>query len=79
MPSNLQAVNKETSHTSGSTGIPKPLFVTNAILSSYTRIMNLPPTPGHDSTCARLLHGRSLILSPPFHVSFYATSGALLR
>lgn len=56
-------------HTSGTTGLPKPIIWTHDWAASFGRERRLPPPPGFNSS-DRLLYGnRILSLMPPFHMS----------
>ena len=57
-------------HTSGSTGIPKPLIYTHASAATNTKIMSLDPPDGHKSQDRMYQGKRVFITFPPFHVSF---------
>lgn len=54
-------------HTSGSTGIPKPLLYTHATAATNTKMMSLDPPPGYESQ-ERLYQGKSVFITfLPFH------------
>lgn len=56
-------------HTSGSTGIPKPLLYTHASAATNTKMMSLDPPAGYESQ-DRLYQGKRVFITfPPFHVS----------
>ena len=57
-------------HTSGSTGIPKPLIYTHAFAATNTNMMSLDPPPGYESQDRMYQGKRVFITFPPFHVSF---------
>ena len=60
-------------HTSGSTGIPKPLTYTHATAATNTAMMSLKPPQGYESQ-DRLYRGKRVFVTfPPFHVSLNTT------
>lgn len=66
-------------HTSGSTGIPKPLLYTHATAATNTKMMSLDPPVGYESQ-DRVYQGKAVFIAfPPFHVSpFSQISGLYL-
>lgn len=56
-------------HTSGSTGIPKPLIYTHATAAANTSMMSLNPPADYDSQDRIYQGNRVFITFPPFHVS----------
>lgn len=57
-------------HTSGTTGLPKPIIWTHDWAASFAEERYLPPPPGFDSMDSLMLGVRLLSLMPPFHVSY---------
>ncbi|KAL6714200.1 hypothetical protein ACLMJK_008695 [Lecanora helva] len=56
-------------HTSGSTGLPKPLIITHGFISAYLDLTQLVPPEGYESK-DRLMQGtRLLFMLPPFHAA----------
>lgn len=58
-------------HTSGSTGIPKPLTYTHATAATNTNMMSLNPPPGYESQDRLCQGNRVFVTFPPFHVSLH--------
>ena len=56
-------------HTSGTTGLPKPIIWTHDWAASFAAERMLAPPQGFDSSDRLLLGNRVLSLMPPFHVS----------
>lgn len=56
-------------HTSGSTGIPKPLFYTNEYVARVYNTQTLVPPDGYRSIDSELRKGTSLVTLPPFHIA----------
>ncbi|KAJ5272905.1 NRPS-like enzyme [Penicillium angulare] len=56
-------------HTSGSTGIPKPLVYTNEFTSRFANAMSLPAPKGHVSLAEKFLKGSFFTVLPAFHVA----------
>jgi thioester reductase-like protein/acyl-CoA synthetase (AMP-forming)/AMP-acid ligase II len=56
-------------HTSGSTGIPKPLIYTNEFISRLYHTQTLVPPDGFDSVNEKLKTGSCLVTLPPFHIA----------
>ena len=56
-------------HTSGTTGLPKPIIWTHAWAASFGEQRQLTPPPGFELSDAMLLRTRILSLMPPFHVN----------
>lgn len=56
-------------HTSGSTGIPKPLFYTNEFVARVYNTQTLTPPAGYRSIDGELRKGDSLVTLPPFHIA----------
>jgi acyl-CoA synthetase (AMP-forming)/AMP-acid ligase II len=56
-------------HTSGSTGIPKPLFYTNEFVARVYNTQTLTPPGGYRSIDGELRKGDSLVTLPPFHIA----------
>ncbi|KAL4891425.1 NRPS-like enzyme [Aspergillus ambiguus] len=68
-------------HTSGSTGIPKPITYTHETAARNMRIIGLTPPLGFHSQ-SRLLCGRTVFTFPPFHAASIASHffyGVFLR
>jgi len=61
-------------HTSGTTGLPKPIVWTHDWAASFARERQLSPPPHFESSDALLLGNRILSLMPPFHVSHFFSS-----
>ena len=57
-------------HTSGSTGIPKPLLYTHATAATNTEMMSLNPPSGYESQDRMYQGKRVFITFPPYRVSF---------
>ena len=56
-------------HTSGSTGIPKPLFYTNEYVARVYNTQTLVPPEGYRSIDSELRKGTSLVTLLPFHIA----------
>jgi thioester reductase-like protein/acyl-coenzyme A synthetase/AMP-(fatty) acid ligase len=56
-------------HTSGSTGIPKPLIYTNEYVSRMYNVQDLVPPVDFDSVNEKLRTGSCLVMLPPFHIA----------
>lgn len=56
-------------HTSGSTGIPKPLFYTNEFVARVYNTQTLVAPDGYRSIDSELRKGTSLVTLPPFHIA----------
>ncbi|KAK2595805.1 hypothetical protein QQS21_006568 [Conoideocrella luteorostrata] len=56
-------------HTSGSTGIPKPLIFTNEFVAAVASNTSLQPPEGFDSPNRFLIRGSSLVTLPAFHMA----------
>ena len=56
-------------HTSGSTGIPKPLIYTNEYVARMYNAQALIPPVGFESVNRRLQSGACLVTLPPFHIA----------
>lgn len=56
-------------HTSGSTGIPKPLIYTNEYIARVYNTQTLVPPPGFESVNKKLQSGSCLVTLPPFHIA----------
>lgn len=55
-------------HTSGSTGMPKPLVYTHATAAANIKMMSLDPPVGYESQ-DRVYQGKRVFIAfPPFHV-----------
>ena len=64
-------------HTSGSTGMPKPLVYTHATAATNTKMMSLDPPVGYESQ-DRVYQGKRVFIAfPPFHVSSQTSARAL--
>ncbi|PWY91620.1 NRPS-like enzyme [Aspergillus sclerotioniger CBS 115572] len=61
-------------HTSGSTGIPKPIFWTHDTASKHMHMTVLDPPEGFDSQDSRLFGKRMFLVPPPFHAAGLAYS-----
>lgn len=55
-------------HTSGTTGLPKPIIWTHDWAASFGQERKLSPPPGFESSDKLLYGDRMLSLMPPFHV-----------
>lgn len=55
-------------HTSGSTGMPKPLLYTHATAATNISMMSLDPPAGYKSQDRAYQGKRVFITFPPFHV-----------
>ncbi|KAF2087275.1 acetyl-CoA synthetase-like protein [Saccharata proteae CBS 121410] len=62
-------------HTSGSTGLPKPIYITNAWFASFDHQNYLSPPPGRENSIAAFLaEGKSMFtMSPFFHTLGFVT------
>lgn len=56
-------------HTSGSTGIPKPLIYTNEYVARMYNTQALVPPVGFESVNEQLQSGACLVTLPPFHIA----------
>lgn len=56
-------------HTSGSTGIPKPLIYTNEFISRIYNTQTLVPPAGFENVNEKLQTGSCLVTLPPFHIA----------
>jgi thioester reductase-like protein/acyl-CoA synthetase (AMP-forming)/AMP-acid ligase II len=56
-------------HTSGSTGIPKPLIYTNEYVSRFYNMQTLVPPAGFKNVNETLQTGSCLVTLPPFHIA----------
>ena len=56
-------------HTSGSTGIPKPLIYTNEYVARVYNTQTLVPPAGFQSVNKKLQTGSCLVTLPPFHIA----------
>lgn len=55
-------------HTSGSTGIPKPLIMTHEFAARCMRMITMDPPDGFDSL-DKMFQGKRIFMTfPPFHV-----------
>jgi len=61
-------------HTSGTTGIPKPIIYTHDYAASLAKMLQLVPPEGHESQEKIYQGGRVYSVAPPFHVSSIQTS-----
>ncbi|OOF90646.1 hypothetical protein ASPCADRAFT_178602 [Aspergillus carbonarius ITEM 5010] len=61
-------------HTSGSTGIPKPIFWTHDTASKHMHMTALDPPEDFDSQDSRLFGKRIFLVPPPFHAAGLAYS-----
>lgn len=64
-------------HTSGTTGLPKPIIWTHAWAASFARQRELIPPSGFDSSDKLLLGNRLLSLMPASHVSVLHTRSTI--
>ena len=64
-------------HTSGSTGIPKPLTYTHATAATNITMMSLSPPQGYESQDRLYQGNRVFVTFPPFHVSLNTTLPSL--
>ena len=55
-------------HTSGSTGLPKPIVLTHGWISAIDRQKTLGPWNGHEPVCTAFQAKSILCALPPFHV-----------
>ena len=58
-------------HTSGSTGLPKPLVYTHATAAANIKMMSLDPPNGYESQEEVYRERKFFIAFPPFHVSLH--------
>ena len=65
-------------HTSGSTGIPKPLLYTHASAAANIKMMSLDPPAGYESQDKVYQGKRVFIAFPPFHVSLQVSAIAMV-
>lgn len=66
-------------HTSGTTGLPKPIIYTHDFAASYTRMIQLEPPSGFETFEREYQGTRVFVLLPPFHVSVASVlNGSLL-
>lgn len=56
-------------HTSGTTGLPKPVNITHGLVSIVDKLQDLSPVDGRDVWIKRLKDKRVFCCLPPFHVS----------
>ena len=56
-------------HTSGSTGLPKPLVISHAFVAAYIELTQLAPPPGSQSQDKLYQGNRLLFMLPPFHAA----------
>ena len=56
-------------HTSGTTGLPKPLVWTHDWVAAYYIMTQLEPPPGYESQARLYQNKRVFFMFPPFHVS----------
>jgi acyl-CoA synthetase (AMP-forming)/AMP-acid ligase II len=56
-------------HTSGSTGLPKPIVLPHGYYFGIDRQQQLPNINGHPPTLSAFRGHRTLLSMPPFHVS----------
>ncbi|KAI9874071.1 MAG: hypothetical protein M1830_010225, partial [Pleopsidium flavum] len=61
-------------HTSGTTGLPKPVIWTNEWAASFVRERRLAPPLGFESSDNLLLGNRVLSLMDPFHAAHFLAS-----
>ena len=66
-------------HTSGSTGLPKPIIWTQDYVSSLGKQVQLDPPPGYENNDCLYQGNRVFIFFPPFHVSSSQSSIVLLQ
>lgn len=58
-------------HTSGSTGLPKPIIMTQGIVSAFEGIMQFPPVDGRSLIGHSFIGDKIYLQLPPFHVSSF--------
>ena len=56
-------------HTSGSTGLPKPVVWSHAYAATYLKAIRLDPPQGFESQDRLFQANRMFFMLPPFHVS----------
>jgi len=56
-------------HTSGSTGLPKPVTWVQGFAPSYAKQFRLDPPGGYESVDRSYMGNRAFVVFPPFHVS----------
>lgn len=56
-------------HTSGSTGLPKPIVWPQSFAAAYAKQLQLSPPDGFCSTDQLYRDNRIFVIFPPFHVS----------
>ena len=64
-------------HTSGTTGFPKPLVLTNEWATSYAYQIAQEPPEGFESLVQLLIGKRLFSLLPAFHVSLFSLAFCL--
>ena len=58
-------------HTSGSTGLPKPIIWPQDFVPAYAKQLQLEPPEGYESTDKLYEANRIFVVFPPFHVGYY--------
>lgn len=58
-------------HTSGTTGLPKPVNITHGLVGIVDKLQDLSPVDDKDVWIKRLKDKRVFCCLPPFHVSVY--------
>ena len=61
-------------HTSGSTGLPKPIVWSHAFAAAYVKMSQLDPPSGFESQDRLFQANRLLFMLPPFHAASHCTS-----
>ena len=61
-------------HTSGSTGLPKPIIWSHAFAAAYVKMTQLDPPTGFESQDRLFQANRLLFMLPPFHAANHCTS-----
>ena len=61
-------------HTSGSTGLPKPIVWSHAFAAAYVKMTQLDPPSGFESQDRLFQANRLLFMLPPFHAANHCTS-----
>ena len=56
-------------HTSGSTGLPKPVVWSHDFAAAYAKMIQLDPPAGYESQDRLFQANRMFFMLPPFHVS----------
>lgn len=63
-------------HTSGTTGLPKPIVYTHDYAAAYVQAIQLEPPEGFESMEKKSAGGRVFSLTAPFHVRTFLPAGS---